>query len=51
MINVSGISESRVAPVAAYLSKQGQSLIIVPTVTRAKRMASDLSFFSRDREI
>ncbi len=51
MINVSGISESRVAPVAAYLSKQGQSLIIVPTETRAKRMASDLSFFSRDREI
>lgn len=51
MINISGISESRVAPVAAYLSGKGQSLMIVPTETRAKRMASDLSFFAEDREI
>lgn len=47
MINISGISESRVAPVAAYLSGKGQSLMIVPTETRAKRMASDLSFLQR----
>ena len=52
MINVSGISESRVAPVAAYLSREeGQSIIIVPSETRAKRLAEDLSFFIRDREI
>ena len=52
MINVSGISESRVAPVAAYLSREeGQSIIIVPTETRAKRLAEDLSFFIQDREI
>lgn len=52
MINVSGISESRVAPVAAYLSKEeGQSIIIVPSENRAKRLAEDLSFFVRDRDI
>ena len=52
MINISGISESRVAPIAAYLSKQeGQSIIIVPTETRAKRLAEDLSFFVRDKEL
>ena len=52
MINISGISESRVAPVAAYLSgEEGQSIIIVPSENRAKRLAEDLSFFVRDREI
>ncbi len=52
MINISGISESRVAPVAAYLSREeGQSIIIVPSENRAKRLAEDLSFFIRDREI
>ncbi|MBR5229209.1 MAG: transcription-repair coupling factor, partial [Firmicutes bacterium] len=52
MINYSGISESRIAPVAASLSqKKGQSIIIVSTDVRAKRLASDLSFFVKDREI
>ncbi len=52
MINVSGISESRVAPVAAKLAKEkSQSIIIVSTDVRAKRLALDLSFFVRDREI
>lgn len=52
MINISGISESRIAPVASYLSKgKGQSLIIVSTDVRAKRLASDLSFFVKDKEI
>ncbi|MCI8609382.1 MAG: transcription-repair coupling factor [Firmicutes bacterium] len=52
MINVSGISESRVAPVAAHLSREeGQSIIIVPTGVRAKRLAEDLSFFVQDKEI
>lgn len=52
MINISGISESRVAPVAAYLAKEkNQSIIIVSTDVRAKRLALDLSFFVRDKEI
>lgn len=52
MINISGISESRVAPVSAYLAKEkNQSIIIVSTDVRAKRLALDLSFFVRDKEI
>ncbi len=52
MISISGISESRVAPVAAHILKErNQSIIIVPTETRAKRLAEDLSFFVKDREI
>ena len=52
MINISGISESRTAPVAAYLCRQkDQSAIIVSTDVRAKRLALDLSFFVKDREI
>ena len=52
MINVSGVSESRVAPAAAYYANQkDQSIIIVSTDVRAKRLASDLSFFVQDKEI
>lgn len=52
MINISGISESRVAPVAAYLAKEkNQSIVIVSTDVRAKRLALDLSFFVKDKEI
>ena len=52
MINISGISESRVAPVCAYLSqKKDQSIIIVSTDVRARRLALDLSFFVKDKEI
>ena len=52
MINVTGVSESRVAPAAAYYANQkDQSIIIVSTDVRAKRLASDLSFFVQDKEI
>ena len=52
MINISGISESRVAPVCAYLCRQkDQSIIIVSTDVRARRLALDLSFFVKDKEI
>ncbi len=52
MINISGISESRTAPVIAELAKEkNQSIIIVPTDVRARRLALDLSFFVRDKEI
>ncbi len=52
MINISGVSESRVAPAAAYFSKEeSQSLILVPTYVRARRLASDLSFFVKDKKI
>ena len=51
MINITGAAESRVAPLAAELIRErrneyeGQSLIVVPTLTRAKRLATDLAFF------
>ena len=47
IVNISGISESRVAPVAARISadKKGQTLIIAATPVRAARLAGDLSFF------
>lgn len=52
MINVSGVSEARVAPVAAYFSKEeSQSIIIVPSYVRAQRLAGDLSFFMKDKTI
>ena len=52
MINYTGISESRTAPVAAGLIKEaGQTLIIVSSDTRASRLAGDLSFFLKDKEI
>lgn len=52
MINISGVSESRVAPVCAYLCrKKDQSIIIVSTDVRARRLALDLSFFVKDKEI
>ena len=52
MINISGISESRTAPVIAGLAKEkNQSMIIVSTDARAKKLALNLSFFIRDKEI
>lgn len=52
MINISGVSEARVAPCASFFSKEErQSIIIVPTYVRAQRLASDLSFFVKDKEI
>ena len=47
MINITGASEGRIAPIIAEIikEKKGQSLIVVSTFNRAKRLASDLSFF------
>ncbi len=48
IINISGISESRCAPVISdILKEEGQSLIVTATAARAERLASDLSFFSQ----
>jgi len=52
MINISGVSEARIAPCVSFFSKEErQSIIIVPTYNRAQRLASDLSFFVKDKEI
>ncbi len=52
MINISGVSESRTAPVIANLAKEkNQSMILVSTDLRARRLALDLSFFVKDKEI
>ena len=47
MINITGAAEGRIAPIAANIlnEKKGQSLIVVSTFNRAKRLATDLSFF------
>ena len=47
MINITGAAEGRIAPVIADIikEKKGQSLIVVSTLNRAKRLATDLSFF------
>lgn len=48
MINITGAAESRVAPVINRILKEepkGQCLIVVPSYVRAKRLATDLSFF------
>ena len=48
IVNISGISESRCAPIIANLAEEErQSLIVTATAARADRLASDLSFFSR----
>ncbi|MDO4869445.1 MAG: transcription-repair coupling factor [Bacillota bacterium] len=48
MINIAGAAEGRVARIASEIIKEqkGQSLIVVPTLNRARRLASDLSFFN-----
>ncbi len=48
MINIAGAAEGRVARIASNIieEERGQSLIVVPTLNRAKRLACDLSFFS-----
>ncbi len=47
MINITGASEGRIAPIISDIikDKKGQSLIVVSTLNRAKRLATDLSFF------
>lgn len=48
MINITGAAEGRIAPIISKIlgDKKGQSLIVVSTFNRAKRLATDLSFFS-----
>jgi len=48
MVNIAGAAEGRVAPIMSEIidEKKGQSLIVVSTFNRAKRLATDLSFFS-----
>lgn len=46
-VSIAGVSDSQVAPAAAYIAEmKGQSLILTATLTRAERLAKDLSFFS-----
>ena len=48
MHNYFGISESRVAPVAAHFAEQaGQALIVCATYGKAKRLAEDMAFFTK----
>ena len=49
--NYTGITDNQLAPVAARLLRQkpGQALIIVPSLTRARRIASDLPFYTKQR--
>ncbi|MCL1808244.1 MAG: transcription-repair coupling factor [Clostridiales bacterium] len=51
IINLYGISENRIAPAAAEIAKgkNSQLLIIVPSETKAKRLAVDLSFFAQKK--
>ena len=53
MINITGASEGRTTPIIADILKtgKGQSLIVVSTLNRAKRLAADLSFFAADEKI
>lgn len=54
MINIAGASEGRIAPIITELLKEnkGQCLIVVPSLNRARRLQTDLSFFSgTDTEI
>lgn len=52
MINIAGASEGRIAPIIAEIlqEKKGQCLIVVPTQNRAKRLQTDLSFFSAGKK-
>mgnify|MGYP001163281468 CR=1 FL=1 len=51
IVDITGIAESRTAPVCADIINEngGQTLITAPTYTRASRAASDLSFFVNKR--
>lgn len=48
IVNLSGISDIRIAPYAAKCidENKGQSLIVTTSANRAKRIAQDLSFFA-----
>lgn len=47
-VQISGLSEGRIAPPAGLISKlrMGQILIVTPNYGKAKRLAQDLSFFT-----
>jgi len=51
IISITGIADSRVASVCAdiFRKKAGQCLVAAPTFIRAKRLASDLSFFTDEK--
>ncbi len=53
MINIAGASEGRIAPFIAESRQErdGQCLIVVPTLNRARRLQSDLSFFNAGEPI
>ncbi|MBE6033763.1 MAG: transcription-repair coupling factor [Clostridiales bacterium] len=48
IINISGISEGRVAPVCARIAGKaaGPTLVVTSSAIKAKRLAEDLSFFA-----
>lgn len=48
MINIAGAADGRIAPIIGEIagSTEGQKLIVVSTYNRAKRLQTDLSFFS-----
>lgn len=48
MINIAGASEGRIAPIITELlkEKKGQCLIVVPSLNGARKLQTDLSFFS-----
>ena len=49
--NYTGITDNQLAPVIGELLKKrpGQALVIVPSLSRASRIASDLAFFTDQR--
>ncbi|MCQ2555291.1 MAG: hypothetical protein MJ171_06535, partial [Clostridia bacterium] len=52
IISVSGASESRVAPVISeFALEKDQSIVVCSSMERARRLALDLSFFIRDKEV
>lgn len=52
MINYTGLNDTRICPILAEkIKEKSQSIVIVPGMTRAQRLAKDLSFFMPDRKI
>ncbi|QIB69623.1 transcription-repair coupling factor [Aminipila butyrica] len=51
IINISGISEGRVAPVGAYIAEKhgGPVLMVTSSAIKAKRLGEDLSFFAHKK--
>ena len=53
MINIAGASDGRIAPYIAESRREsdGQCLIVVSTLNRARRLQSDLSFFNGEEPV